>query len=473
MVIRSPNLFVELDRSRPRGLRAQVEQGLRDAIRSGRLAPGARLPSSRALAEDLGVTRGLVVAAYEQLTAEGYLDSRQGSGTIVSPELVPTDPQPRRATVPATPPLLSFTPAHPDLRLFPRRAWARAFQSVWQTMPDDLLGYGDPMGLPVLRSALADYLGRVRGVACEPGQVVICSGISQAFELMAGLLASLGHTTVGVEDPGDRDLDPLMERAGLEAVPVPLDGEGLQVDHLEASGSRAVVVTPANQFPTGVVMSAARRHRLSEWARRCDGYILEDDCEAEFRHDRRAIGALQGVAPDRVLYFGVTWQSLAPGLRIGWFVVPPMFVDLLAAGDTAPAAVTSSILQATFAEFLVRGDLDRHLRTVRKAYARRREALLDAIGRWFPGARTTGVAAGLHVLVLLPASIDAELLATEAKADGVEVEPLARFRADRSKDHPRGLVLGYASLTPAQIDRGIEQLARTSCRITDPKGSSG
>ena len=469
MVTGSPELFLHFDRSRPRGRRAQVEQGLREAIRSGRLVPGARLPSSRALADDLGVTRGLVVTVYEQLSAEGYLVSRQGSGTVVSPQVVPAGSLRPAATV-AADQRLSFTPAHPDLSLFPRRAWSRAFRSAWLTLPDDALGYGDPLGLPVLRSALADYLGRVRGVACEPEQVVICSGLGQAFELVARTLTRLGHEAVGLEDPGDRHLAPLVEREGLAAVPVPVDDEGLRVDRLEASGCRAVVVTPANQFPIGVVLSPERRHRLCEWARRCDGYVLEDDCEAEFRHDRQPIGALQGLAPDHVVYFGATWQSLAPGLRIGWFVVPPQLADTLASVGVAPAALTSAILQATFAEFLARGDLDRHLRTVRKTYARRRDALLDAIERWFPDARTTGVAAGLHVLVMLPDGSDAERIATEAKAQGVEVETLAAFRADRN-GHPAGLVLGYASLTPSQIHDGIEQLAKTACSVADQKWS--
>jgi GntR family transcriptional regulator/MocR family aminotransferase len=235
-----------------------------------------------------------------------------------------------------------------------------------------------------------------------------------------------------------------------------------------------VVVSPASQFPLGVVLSPARRRRLCEWARRCDGAILEDDCEAEFRHDGQPIGALQGDAPDRVVYFGATGQSLAPGLRIAWLVVPPPFVDTLAAAGIVPAALTSAIVQATCAEFLARGDLDRHLHTVRKAYARRREALVAALERWFPGARTTGVAAGLHVLVRLPDGMDAERIATAATARGVEVETLAGFRADPGADpegHPAGLVLGYASLTPSQIHAGIEQLAETAREVADRKWS--
>jgi GntR family transcriptional regulator / MocR family aminotransferase len=480
----SPELFVRLDRQRRRGLRAQLEVELRDTVRSGRLGPGTLLPSSRALADDLGVSRSLVVAVYEQLTAEGYLVGRRGSGTVVadratpapSPTAVPARgptggpgrPHPAAAAAsaeaPGAPRRLSFTPAHPDLRLFPRRAWARAFRASWSTLPDDALGLDHPLGLPALRAALADYLRRVRGVACEPDQVVVCGGLGQGFELVARLLAEqLGHTTIGCEDPGDPYLDAVLRRQGLTPIPVPVDDDGLQVDRLEATGTRAVVLTPANQFPLGMVLSAERRRRLGDWARRHDGYILEDDCEAEFRHHRPPTGALQGLAPDRVVYFGATWQSLAPGLRLGWFVLPPTLLEVFERSGAVAVGLASPILEATFAEFLAHGDLDRHLRMVRRAYARRRAQLVAALERGFPGARTTGVAAGLHVTVLLPDGVDAGHLATMARDRGVDVEVLADFRsgadtADRA-DGPDGLVLGYASLTPAQIDDGIATLA--------------
>lgn len=260
------------------------------------------------------------------------------------------------------------------------------------------------------------------------------------------------------------DLVPVIERWPLKALPVAIDEDGLQVDRLEASGSRAVVVTPASQFPVGVVLSPARRRMLCDWARRCDGYVLEDDCEGEFRLDRQPVGALQGVAPDRVAYLGTTGQSLAPGLRVAWVVVPQEFTALLASASLTPVARTSTILQATFAEFLVRGDLDRHLREVRKIYARRREALLAALDRWLPEARTTGVAAGLHVPVMLPDGVDAERVAADAAALGVEIPTLAGFRSDGNPSPP-GLVLGYGRLTPSQIDEGIERLA-TAARLT-------
>jgi GntR family transcriptional regulator/MocR family aminotransferase len=422
------------------------------------------------LAHDLGVSRGLVVAVYEQLTAEGYLVSRRGSGTMVSPEVVTIERHGRTANVTAKR-LFPFTPSYPDLNLFPRQAWARSFRSALRKLPDDALGSGDPLGLPVLREALADYLRRVRGVACERDHVVICGGFGHGFVLVTRMLATLGYPSIALEDPGDIDLVSVIEEEGLASVPVAVDDEGLCVDRLEASEARAVVVTPANQHPIGVVLSPARRHRLCDWARRCDGFVLEDDCEAEFRHDRQPTACLQGVAADRVIYLGTTWQSLAPGLRIGWVVVPPALTDVVAATSLPPAGFTSVVLQATFAEFLMRGDLDRHLRAVRKVYRQRRDALVAAIDRWLPEAQVTGIAAGLHVVAMLPDGTDAERLATTALSAGVEVRTLSSYRADR-RTSPPGLVLGYARLTPSQIQNGIERLAAAAHQLGRTRISS-
>lgn len=469
MGTRPQEILLHLDRLQPRGLRAQVEQGLREAIRSGRLSSGAHLPSSRMLADDLGVSRGLVVAVYEQLTAEGYLVSRRGSGTMVSPEAFAVHRHRPRAVVTANRPL-TFTPSQPDLNLFPRQAWARAFRSAWRKLPDDALGRGDPLGLPALREAVADYLRRVRGVACEQEQVVICSGLGQGFVLVTRMLATLGHSSIAVEDPGDMDVVSVIEGEGVASVPVAVDDEGLCLDRLEATRARAVVVTPANQYPTGVVLSPARRRRLCDWARRGEGFVLEEDCEAVFRHDRQPTASLQGMAADRVFYLDTTWQSLAPGLRIGWVVVPPGLTDVAASATLPPAGSTSAVLQATFAEFLVRGELDRHLRTMRKVYRQRRDALIAAIDRWLPEAHVTGIAAGLHVVAMLPEGTDAERLAAAALSAGVEVRTLSSFRADRSTSPP-GLVLGYAGLTPWQIHDGIERLAAAAQDIGRPRSS--
>ena len=416
----SAEVLVELNRSRPRGLRAQVEDELRDAIRSGRLTAGTLLPSTRALAADLGVTRGVIVAAYDQLLAEGYLASRPGSGTVVNAKPGARAPTRRPAGDDARV-LVDFRPGLPDLGLFPRAAWLRATRAALQTLPDEQLGYADPRGLPELRRAVADYLGRVRGVSTSSDRVVICNGFAHGLGLVVRALQDSGRGLVGVENPGHDGPRTELEWLGARYRGVTVDADGIVVDDLRRSQARAVVVTPAHQYPTGAVLSAARRTAIAAWARDVDGYIVEDDYDAEYRYDRHPIGALQGVAPDRVIYSGTLSKSLVPGLRLGWLVLPPALLDPVVAHREATDHSSSSVTQATFARFLANGDLDRHLRRTRRIYRQRRDALIDALARWLPEATPSGVAAGLHLLVTLPADLDEALVTERALAAGVRV----------------------------------------------------
>jgi GntR family transcriptional regulator/MocR family aminotransferase len=450
----SPELFVELDRSRPRSLRAQLERSLREAIRTGRLRPGVRLPSSRALAADLRVTRGVVIAAYQQLIAEGYLTSRQGWGTVVNAITVPGGPQPRRPQPAGV--RYDFRPGVPDVGLFPHAAWARATRTAMRSLPGRSLAYGDPAGLPVLRETLADYLGRVRGISCGPDDVVVCNGFSHGLSVLARVLAERG---IAVEDPGHPDWREQIEWAGGACHPIEVDDEGLRVDRLSASGAGAVLTTPAHQYPTGVVLSAGRRIDLVDWARTSGGYIIEDDYDAEYRYDRQPVGALQGVAPDHVIHAGSLSKSLAPGLRLGWLVVPPALRDAVVAARSRGDRFTTSIIQATVAEFVQRGDLDRHLRRTRRSYHQRRDALIAALRRHLPACRMTGISAGLHVLVRLPGGTDATRLAATAARHGILVQPLDRYQAGPARGRSSALVMGYSRLTPHQIEDGIHDLA--------------
>jgi GntR family transcriptional regulator / MocR family aminotransferase len=465
----SPDLFIELDRSRPRGLRSQLEDGLRTAIRSGRLAPGTRLPSSRALAADLAVTRGVVVEAYEQLASEGYVTPAQGSGTVVNdihgdPALAATGAFVDGATPgpAATPPLThDFRSGLPDLALFPRAMWARAPRSALVSMPDAELGYVPPGGLPRLRAAVAAYLGRVRGVACGPEQVMICNGFGHGFAVVLQALADRGVAGVAVEVPGYDEPRDQIHRAGLRVHPVPVDQHGLRVDVLAsapAGAIGAVVVTPAHQSPTGVVMSAGRRAELADWARDTGGFVIEDDYDAEYRYDRHPVGALQGVLPDRGIYHGTLSKSLAPGLRLGWLVAPPALIDELLPVRRLIDHSTASLMQATFAEFLERGDLDRHLRRTRRIYRERRDALVESLARWLPTWRVSGVSAGLQAFVSLPAGRDSATVAATARRHGVGVYPLddeLLTVAERS----RALTLGYGTLRTSHVREGIRRLA--------------
>jgi GntR family transcriptional regulator/MocR family aminotransferase len=453
----SPEVLIELDRSKPRGLRAQVEDELRAAIRSGRLSPGTALPSSRALATDLGVTRGVIVAAYDQLMAEGYLVSRRGSGTVVNATAQRPVPRHARRADAATIDV-NFRPGLPDLDLFPRAAWLRATRAALQTLPRDDLGYIDSRGLLPTRQALVDYLARVRGISADPEQIVVCDGFSHGFSLVASALRDLGHDAIAIEDPGYNGPREVLAALGVRARPIPVDDDGLVVDTLARSGVPAVVVTPAHQNPMGTVLSAARRTAIVEWARRVDGYVIEDDYDAEYRYDRHPAGAIQGLAPERVIYCGTTSKSLAPGLRLGWIVVPRELVDLIVAIRRPIDSATSALLQATYAIFLERGDLDRHLRRTRRIYRQRRDALIDALGRWFPEATPRGASAGLHLFVSLPPEVDEARLASLALNRGVRVSALRSYRVRVRRDDPPGLVLGYGAVTPTASERGARIL---------------
>lgn len=458
----SPELLIELDRSRPRSLRAQVEVELREAIRSGRLPPGTELPSSRALAADLGVTRGVVVAAYDQLVAEGYLLARAGSGTVVNARPHATPPARPTTTAGGDRVLVDFSPAVPDLAQFPRAAWLRATRSALATLPDADLGYVDPLGLPALRRELADYLARVRGIDADPARIVVTGGFGGGFTLAVQALGALGHRLAGVEDPGYVGARRLLDLAGLPWAPVPVDTGGIAVDALAATGATAAVVTPAHQSPTGAVLSSARRSELVAWARDVDGYVLEDDYDAEYRYDRQPVGAVQGLAPDRVVYVGTASKSIAPGLRLGWLVLPDALVEPVRAVRLVDDGFPATVHQAAYAAFLAAGDRDRLLRRTRRLYRRRRDALVAAVAAHLPGAIPSGASAGLQVLVTLPdVPVEAEAAIVAAAAErGVRVVSLERYRASApAPGEPARLVLGYGRVTPEEVDAGVRRLA--------------
>jgi GntR family transcriptional regulator / MocR family aminotransferase len=448
------DLLLALDRAAGR-LHAQIERGLRDAIRDGRLLPGMAVPSTRALARELGVSRGVVSEAYAQLVAEGWLVARQGAPTRVAEAFARAEPS-RAATRRPSPAPYDLVPGRPDLAAFPREDWLAATRRALRRVPDAALGYPDGRGTPELRDALASYLGRARAVAPDPERTVVCSGVTQGVVLLARLLCERGERTIAVEDPGFHLHRWSLERAGLRPVGIPVDREGLDVAALAGSGCRAVVVTPAHQMPTGVVLSPERRAALLTWAEAVDGLVIEDDYDAEYRFDRGPVGALQGLAPERVVYAGSASKSFANGLRLGWLVVPERLVTPLAFERLAADGGGPVLEQLALADLIARGDLDRHLRRTRREYRRRRAALLAAVAEHLPEAEVTGVAAGLHALVLLPDGVDEEALLARAGAAGVAVQGLGALRV-ASHGRP-GLVLGYAHLSPPAIARAVAAL---------------
>ncbi|MFE1383014.1 PLP-dependent aminotransferase family protein [Streptomyces sp. NPDC058740] len=443
-----------------RGRGRALQEALREAVRTGRLAAGTRLPSSRALAADLGVSRGLVTEVYEQLTAEGYLRSDRGSGTWVGGAARAAAPGVRDLAPRAPGVRVDFRPGTPDLSLFPRSAWGAAQRSVLSELAHRRLGYPDPRGLPELREALASLLARRRGVVADPERLVVCSGVAQAATLMGFVLRARGIRAVGVEDPGSPEHARLFAATGVETRWLPVDGEGLEPERLAASGVRAVVVTPSHQFPSGISYSARRRAGLLDWARSVDGFVLEDDYDGDFRYDRAPVGALQGLDPERVAYAGSVSKSLAPGLRLGWMLVPEALLDELVERKRTMDLGNPALDQAVLTRFVTDGGYDRQLRRCQRAYRERRDALVAALDRHFPGTRVTGIAAGLHAIAHVPRTHGpTPSFLARARAAGVSVRPLEEYGTARPEDGTVRLVLGYAHLTPGEITLGIRLLA--------------
>ncbi|MFF5056549.1 PLP-dependent aminotransferase family protein [Micromonospora sp. NPDC000663] len=465
--------FLQLDvgEAPPGGRAAWLAGRLRAAIADGRVPVGARLPASRVLAVELGVSRGVVTEAYQRLTEDGHVVGRGRAGTVVvatPAAVVHRAPAPRRppevfADRPDTtvfdalrtaPAELDLTPGVPDLAAFPRGAWLRAERAVLHRLAPADFGYGDPSGTPALRFAVATWLARNRGIRVDPADVVVVAGVSQALGLLAQLLHADGVSTVAVEDPGSLGVRQHLNNWRLDTPPVAVDAQGLRVDQLAAGGAPAVMLTPAHQFPTGVVLDGDRRRALLRWAER-GGLVIEDDYDAEHRYDRPPVPALRGMLPDRVCYTGSVSKLLAPALRIGWVLVPPrLHADLVAAKRMADLG-NAALPQLVLAELMASGALERHLRLLRHRHVRRRDAMIRAVRAHLPGAVVHGAAAGLHLLVTLPGDLDDTALAAAALRRGVKVQPLS-WHAQRPQ--PPGLVLGYAANPPHQIERALATL---------------
>jgi GntR family transcriptional regulator / MocR family aminotransferase len=448
----SSELLVELRRDGAGSLHGQIERALRAAIRDGRLTPGTTMPSSRALAGQLDVSRGVIVEAYEQLAAEGFLVSQQGGITRVGPTATAA-PEATAAPV-SYRPRIDFAYGRPDVTQFPRGAWLRSIREVLNVVPSDLLSYGDPRGVPELRSALAAYLNRVRGMAVHPDRVIVCNGFAQAISIVGAVLALWPSALFAVEDPGQRDPIEVAERVGLPWVPVPVDDGGVSVAALDRSAASAVVVTPAHQFPLGSVLAADRRADLVAWARDRDGLIVEDDYDAEYRYDHEPIGAIQGLAPEHVVYCGSASKVLAPGLRLGWLVAPDRLVKPLAAAKEASDRGSPALEQLAFADFLARGEFDHHLRRMRSVYRQRRGVLLRALARDAPELVPAGASAGLHVTAWLPEGVDEEAVVAAARDAGLGIAGLAGYWMV-ARDRRPGLIFGYGTAGDRAIEEGV------------------
>jgi len=453
-------ILVTVDRAAGR-LVEQLVVGLRDGIRAGRIAGGTVLPPSRQLAAELRLSRGLVVEAYQQLVAEGYLLSRTGAGTWVATGHAVGERAATPQDAAETEPEFDLTPGRPDLAAFPRTAWVAAQRRVLSDLPHAGLGYGDPGGVLRFREEIAAYLRRVRAADATPDRVVAINGSAQGLALGLQALYELGHRVLAVEDPSADRPRRLLAASGMTLVGVPVDEAGLVVAELRRTSATVVFAGPAHQYPTGVVLAPARRAELIAWARAADGLVIEDDYDAEFRYDRDPVGCLQGMAPDRVLYLGTTSKSLAPALRLGWAVAPQPLAHRIRELRLNSDLGGSVLDHLAMAHLIATGAYDRHLRTVRRRYRTRRDALVTTLAAELPEWKVRGVAAGLHVLVDLPPGSDEDALAAAADAQGVRVQPLAPMRFAPG---PPGLVLGYAGLTPGRLAEAGRRLGAAARR---------
>jgi GntR family transcriptional regulator/MocR family aminotransferase len=433
--------------------RAQLEDRLRELVRDGTLPAGSSMPSSRALADDLEVSRRLVVDAYAQLLAEGYLIARQGAGTYVAATAAAANAGAPPAAVRAA--QFDFFPGAPDLASFPRALWLRAMREVLASAPASAFAYPDARGAIELRAALAAYLRRVRGVVVEPDAIVVCAGATQGLALLGRALLRRGIDSISVEDPGLPPHRAVLSYAGLQVRAVAVDQQGLDVAALD---SPVVLATPAHQCPTGVVLSPARRGALIGWARD-GGLVIEDDYDAEFRYDRAPLGALQGLAPDRVIYLGTTSKTLAPGLRLGWLVLPASLLDAVTEAKALDDLGCSTLEQLVLARLLETSAYDRHLRKARRRNRARRDALIAAVAAHLPDARVSGVSAGLHALVRLPRPFDVRAMYAGAAARSLGIYPLSVHEAEPGSDSD-ALVMGYANLPEPAIEEGVRRLAQ-------------
>jgi GntR family transcriptional regulator/MocR family aminotransferase len=455
------DFLVEPDHSA--GRRAGLEEAIRQAIRTGRLGAQARLPSTRTLARELGVARGTVIAAYDQLAAEGYLVPRQGSGTTVA-NVPPLPVAGLTAAAPAAVARHDLRPGRPDLSAFPATAWLRATRRALARAPAEALALSEPAGRIELRTALASYLGRARGVLASPERIVITSGYAQALGLLAWVLHDAGVPAIAMEDPGHPFHRRLVRRAGLAILALPVDDRGSRTDLLASPDFRAagaVVLTPAHQYPAGATLPPERRRALTRWAQSTGGLVIEDDYDGEYRYDRQPVGAVQGMAPQSVAYAGTASKTLAPGLRLAWMVLPDRLIGPVTEAKRYADAHTGSLGQLTLAELITSHGYDRQVRASRLRYRNRRDLLLTRLSQHAPRAAVRGVAAGLHALIELPAGGPGEAeIQARAAGHGLALQLLAGHW-HHPGDHSPGIIVGYSTPAEREYTAALDALCAT------------
>jgi GntR family transcriptional regulator / MocR family aminotransferase len=448
--------LIRIERGGSGTLGSQVRRRLLEAIQAGQLRPGVQLPSTRVLAAQLGISRPIVVEAYGQLAAEGYLLLRRGTRPVVASSLAESSPAEQKAAAQANDGRFDLRPAMPDVSLFPRQGWARSVRTVLRNLPASALGYGNIQGSPTLRRVIADYLGRVRGAIADPDCIYITSGFAEGRALASATLYASGVRKLAVEDPSYSDWI-AVDKAGLIRIPIPVDAHGVDVEVLAASDAEAAFVTPSHQFPLGGILSSKRRQRLVGWLRDGGHFALEDDYDAEFRYDAVPIGALQGLAPSRIIYAGTASKAMAPALRLGWLIVPPVLVDVMNGELRRWSEGPPRIDQDALAHFMETGQYDKHLRKMRRLYRQRRDHLIACLAREIPQLEVEGAAAGLHLTLTLPKGIEDRAIVTALRRHGVAVEGSSHYA--QKAVTPCRLFIGYSRASERTIESAVRLLA--------------
>ena len=453
---RASELLIEFNRASREPLRRQLETRLRGAIEDGSLPDGTGLPSSRSLAEQLAVSRGVVVDAYEQLIAQGFLVSRPRQVPVVrageARRPAPPRPAPRSRFV--------LSPNAPDLSLFPRRLWLRATAEAMRDLPDTELDYpADSRGAANLRTALVGYLSRVRRVRVDLDNLTLTLGFLHSLDLLFRGLVLRGVKRVAVENPSIPEQIAIARAHGMEVQQIVVDEAGLVVADLLDTDAEVVIVTPAHQFPLGTVLSPERRRALAAWARERDALIVENDYAAEFRYDGPPIGAVQALAPERTVYVGTTSKTLAPAVRLGWIAAPAEVTSALAGAQLEGSGGFTGLNGHVFARLLLSGCYERHIQRCRRDYRRRRDALVEAISAELPQLRVLGIAGGLHLTLQLPPGCDADRVAETARSEGIDIRPLSYYAHSPIEQEP-GLVMGYGRLPLPSVPGVVGALAR-------------
>ncbi|MDZ5471428.1 PLP-dependent aminotransferase family protein [Bacillus sp. 31A1R] len=456
-------MWFQIDRSNDKTLTQQVYEQLRQFILNGDMKKDEKLPSTRELASSLGVSRNIVLEVYDQLVAEGYLIVRPRAGTFVAPgSLFQTSGskeslQKEEFIHNKNQDIIDFRAATPAMDHFPRKTWGRLAKDICFDVPDMIFGYQSSDGLPELKEEISRYILRSRGVVCQPHQIMITSGATQALSLITEILMR-DNQNVAVEDPVTDEMRTIFSYRGAHLCPIPVDDKGIQPEFLsEESPPGFVFVLPSHQFPMGVTLTIQRRIQLIEYARRCNSYIVEDDYDSEFTYEGTPVHSVQGLDPERVIYVGTFSKILSPALRIGYIVLPTGLVDEFKKLKWYTDRHHPSLEQLILTRFIREGYLDRHIRKMKRIYKQRREALVNSLKRHFPGCTILGHAAGMHLVAEFPNVSFTQQIIDWVCKHGVKIYSAEQYSLLKGS-HENKIVLGYGSLSVEVIEEGVRRI---------------